>query len=280
MKNIEWDLSSSQDAPNGKVKFGVGIVFSEAQKSASDHGCFISSGRCTTVGIVGWHIGGGRGFFAPGVGLGVDNILEAELVISDGSLIITNSSQNSDLLWALRGGGGSTWGVITALTLRAHKNPEGGFTVLKAAWNGAMCGDDEKIFYAMIDNYSKVMLSLDKRFGTVAIFISSYSSSPTCNTKWEFLLLSIFQGPPTEPAFQNFVQDLNFVQNSSNIEYVNVFNWYEGISVPYPLNVITPTPESLSDSVGGEPSVLVSREVVASGQFGILVKKKKKKLGQ
>jgi len=132
----------------------------------------------------------------------------------------------------------------------------------------------KKIFYAMIDNYSKVMLSLDKRFGTVATFTSSYTSSPTCNTKWEISLLSAFQGPPTEPAFQKFVQDLNFVQHSSNIEYVNVFNWYEGFAASYPLGEIIPTSESLSDSVGGTPTVLVSREVVASGRFGILFKKK------
>jgi len=213
-------------------------------------------------------------FFAPGVGLGVDNILETELVTSDGSLIIANSSQNSDLFWALRGGGGSNWGVIISLTLRAHKNPEGGFTVLKAAWHGEMCGDEEIILDAMMNNYIKVMQILDKRFGTVTNLISSHSSSPTCNANWNISLLSIFQGPPSEPAFQNFIKDLNAVQNSQNMHFVNIFNWYEEMVVSYPILEIVPTPEDLSVSVGGSPSVLVSREVVASGSLGRLLKKK------
>jgi len=128
----------------------------------------------------------------------------------------------------------------------------------------------------MIDNYSKVMLSLDKRFGTVTSFFSSNSSSPTCNTTWEIHLLSIFQGLPNQPAFQRFVQDLNFVQNSTKMEYVNVLNWYEYWDLFYPMEDITPIFKSItpSDSVGGHPNVLVSREVVASGYFGTLVKKK------
>jgi len=72
------------------------------------------------VGVVGWSIGGGHGPMVPSKGLGVDNILEVELVNANGNITVANALQNSDLYWALRGGGGSTWGVITSITIKAY----------------------------------------------------------------------------------------------------------------------------------------------------------------
>ena len=80
--------------------------------------------------MIGWSTGGGHGPFGASKGLGVDNILEVDIVIANGTLITANSVNNSDLFWGIRGGGGSTWGVITAITVRAHKIPVGGFTVV------------------------------------------------------------------------------------------------------------------------------------------------------
>lgn len=91
------------------------------------------------MGVIGWSIGGGHGPFAPGKGLGVDNILEAEIVTATGDLIIANSTTNSDLYWAIRGGGGSSWGIFTSITFKAHKIPEGGFTLWSGIWKGNMC---------------------------------------------------------------------------------------------------------------------------------------------
>lgn len=51
---------------------------------------------------------------------GVDNVLEITIVIADGSHVIANSYQNQDLFWALRGGGGGTWGVVTSVTYKTH----------------------------------------------------------------------------------------------------------------------------------------------------------------
>lgn len=125
MKDIDFDLTDERNFgwKDGNVEFGPGIVFSEAHQAAAEKDRFISSGWAATVGIVGWSIGGGHGPFAPGKGLGVDNILEAQIVLADGSLKVINENQNPDLYWALRGGGGSTWGIIVSLTLRLHKIP-------------------------------------------------------------------------------------------------------------------------------------------------------------
>lgn len=66
-------------------------MFSEAHKAAADKGRFISSGWASTVGVIGWSIGGGHGPFAPDKGLGVDNILEVEIVLSNSTLITVNA---------------------------------------------------------------------------------------------------------------------------------------------------------------------------------------------
>ncbi len=125
--------------PDGNIKLGAGIVFSEAHQKAASVNRFIVSGWAITVGVIGWSIGGGHGPFAPGKGVGVDNILEATLVTADGEIVTVNSTSNSDLYWAIRGGGGSTWGLFTSITYRMHKIPDGGFTFSTAAWQGNMC---------------------------------------------------------------------------------------------------------------------------------------------
>jgi len=122
------------------------LTFEEIQKSGAEQnpGRFVASGWCTTVGIVGWSIGGGHGPFARSTGLGVDNILEVELVLANSSLVVANATHNSDLFWALKGGGGSTWGVITAITVQAHRTPNGGFSRFEAKWESPYCTDAQK----------------------------------------------------------------------------------------------------------------------------------------
>ena len=141
MKNITFDLTDANNFgwADGNVEFGPGIVFSEAHFAAAHQDRFISSGWASTVGVIGWSIGGGHGPFAPSKGLGVDNILQVQIVIANGTLITANSNQNTDIYWAIRGGGGSNWGIITAITMRVHKIPNGGFTLAQIYWDGNMC---------------------------------------------------------------------------------------------------------------------------------------------
>lgn len=82
-------------------------------------------GDCGHVGAAGgWLQGGGHGVLASRFGLGVDNTLQWEIVTADGVLKIANACQNKDLFWALRGGGGGTWGVATRAWVKAHPREE------------------------------------------------------------------------------------------------------------------------------------------------------------
>lgn len=79
-------------------------------------------GTCPTVGLVGGYTqGGGHGALSSLYGLGADNVLEWELVTPEGNHVITSPEQNSDLHWALSGGGGGTFGVVISMTTKLHK---------------------------------------------------------------------------------------------------------------------------------------------------------------
>ena len=68
----------------------------------------------------GYPQGAGHSVNGPQFGLAVDNMLEVEIVTADQQILTINSCTNEDLFWAVRGGGGGSWGVITSITYEAH----------------------------------------------------------------------------------------------------------------------------------------------------------------
>jgi FAD/FMN-containing dehydrogenase len=77
------------------------------------------TGSCSTVGMMGLALGGGYGPLIGRFGLALDNIIDAQVVLADGSIVTANSKTNPELFWALRGGGGN-FGVVTAARYRLH----------------------------------------------------------------------------------------------------------------------------------------------------------------
>ncbi|HWL87368.1 MAG TPA: FAD-binding protein [Polyangiaceae bacterium] len=88
------------------------------------HARYVQGGGCTSVGAAGGFMqGGGFGSWSKKYGTGAASMLEAEVVTADGKLRIANACQNQDLFWALRGGGGGTFGVVTKVILMTHPLP-------------------------------------------------------------------------------------------------------------------------------------------------------------
>jgi FAD/FMN-containing dehydrogenase len=71
----------------------------------------------------GWSTGAGHAMLSAEYGLGVDNVLEFKVVTADGNLHVANEVSNTDLYWALRGGGPSTFGVVVEATFKVRKTP-------------------------------------------------------------------------------------------------------------------------------------------------------------
>lgn len=84
----------------------------------------IPVGVCPTVGIGGYALGGGYGYYTRFFGLASDNLLELEMVDAKGKLLLINNSTNEDLFWALRGGGGGSFGIVTKLKFKMHSAPK------------------------------------------------------------------------------------------------------------------------------------------------------------
>ncbi|MHB8529079.1 MAG: BBE domain-containing protein [Caulobacteraceae bacterium] len=86
-------------------------------------GRYVQGGGCTTVGVAGLTQGGGFGSLSKAYGTAAASLLEAEIVTADGKIRIVNPAREADLFWALKGGGGGTFGVVTRLTLATHELP-------------------------------------------------------------------------------------------------------------------------------------------------------------
>ncbi|HUB01992.1 MAG TPA: FAD-binding protein [Terriglobales bacterium] len=107
------------------VTCGSGAIWMQAYDSVTTKaGAYVQGGGCTTVGVGGLVQSGGFGSFSKHYGTCAANLLEAEVVTADGKVQIANGCTNPDLFWALKGGGGGSFGVVTKVTLRVHDLPE------------------------------------------------------------------------------------------------------------------------------------------------------------
>ncbi|EEB97762.1 hypothetical protein MPER_02850, partial [Moniliophthora perniciosa FA553] len=106
------------------LTLGAGVQWHEAYDAAEQNGRVVVGGLTAdgSVGAAGgWILGGGHSALAPSYGLGVDNALQFTVVIASGEVLTVNAYSNPDLFWALRGGGGGTFGVVTSVTYRTHE---------------------------------------------------------------------------------------------------------------------------------------------------------------
>ncbi|HEY1751333.1 MAG TPA: FAD-binding oxidoreductase [Caulobacteraceae bacterium] len=112
-------------APVPAVSCGAGAMWLRAYQAVSvGAGRYVQGGGCTTVGVAGLVQGGGFGSFSKAFGLAGAHLLEAEIVTADGALRTVNHVREPELFWALKGGGGGTFGAVTRLTLATHPLPQ------------------------------------------------------------------------------------------------------------------------------------------------------------
>ncbi len=113
MKGIRVDPAA------GTVHVGGGCVWGDVDHATHAFGMATPSGFISTTGVAGLTLGGGIGYLTRRYGLTIDNLLSVDIVLADGRFVTANESENPDLFWAVRGGGGN-FGVVTSLIFRLH----------------------------------------------------------------------------------------------------------------------------------------------------------------
>ena len=113
MKGIKVDVE------NATVRAEGGLTWAELDAATQEHGLAVTGGRVSTTGIAGLTLGSGSGWLERKLGLVCDNLTRVEMVTADGRQVVASDTENPDLFWAIRGGGGN-FGVVTAFHLRLH----------------------------------------------------------------------------------------------------------------------------------------------------------------
>jgi FAD/FMN-containing dehydrogenase len=125
------------DAGTMTAIVGAGTRLIDIYAALAQHGMVLPAGSCPTVGIAGLTLGGGVGVLGRKFGLTCDNLLAAQVIVADGRVLTCDAIQDTDLFWALRGGGGGNFGVVTSFTFRVHPVATLSLFTLRWPWSSA-----------------------------------------------------------------------------------------------------------------------------------------------
>ena len=119
------------------AKVGAGALLVDVYTQLAAANVSIGGGSCATVGITGLTLGGGQGVLSRAYGLTCDQLRSVDIVTADGKARTVDANTDADLFWALRGGGGGSFGAVTALTFAVKPAPQITTFFLQWPWTNA-----------------------------------------------------------------------------------------------------------------------------------------------
>jgi len=142
VNGVVLDLSNmrsiSVNRRAGTATVGAGAQLIDIYAGLAAKGATIPAGSCPSVGVSGVTLGGGMGLAARAFGLTCDNLVGVQIVTPDGRIRNVTNKTDPDLLWALRGGGGGNFGIVTQFTFRIHPLPSSAaFFFVNWPWSSA-----------------------------------------------------------------------------------------------------------------------------------------------
>ncbi|KAI2464048.1 FAD-binding domain-containing protein [Annulohypoxylon bovei var. microspora] len=186
----------------GAARVGAGIesweMFSQMDKYNTT---FVVAGGYTVGAYGGWMAGGGHSALASKYGLGADQVLSLQVVTADGRFVTADPDQNTDLFYALRGGGGSTFGVVISAVVKAHP-----YTTILATSLSFSTGGPNNVenFWKGFDLYHAFGIAIVDNGGTADSYVSKMASS---NDSYSFMT-DIELPDVSEDFLSAFVQPL------------------------------------------------------------------------
>lgn len=179
------------DPETATVRVGPGCTQGDVDHATHAFGLAVPAGIVSTTGIAGLTLGGGTGYLTRQFGLTIDNLLEADVVLADGSFVTTNKSERPDLFWALRGGGGN-FGVVTNFLFKAHP--------VDMVFGGPIFWD-QKDAGAVMRRYRDVLPTAPEKLGAFFGLKTMPSADPFPREHWGkriCALISCYNGPQEE----------------------------------------------------------------------------------
>jgi FAD/FMN-containing dehydrogenase len=125
--------SVSVDRRSQTATVGAGAQLIDVYSALANAGAMLPGGSCPSVGVAGVTLGGGFGLAARRFGLTADHLVSADVVTVDGRRRTVNAQTDADLLWALKGGGGGNFGIVTEFTFTVHPLPSSA-TYFNVTW--------------------------------------------------------------------------------------------------------------------------------------------------
>ncbi|KAF7719017.1 FAD binding, berberine domain-containing protein [Penicillium ucsense] len=233
------------------MRIGAGVQLPEMYVAAAKQGRAIVAGAAHTVGAAGGYIqGGGHSPFGQWKGLASDNALEFEVVVADGSLVTANAYQNRDLFWALRGGGGGTFGVVTRVTIRTFED----VPVVAYNFNMTTAGGDPR-FWDVFTEWHSALPSINDGGGSGYYYgFPNLPLSATESVSTIFALLFFTEKTSVAEVDALFQPLASKLRQMGNVQVVNE-------SIAFPSIISTASTLILGGSADstGRTSMLASR---------------------
>ncbi|KAK3297224.1 uncharacterized protein B0H64DRAFT_423479 [Chaetomium fimeti] len=170
LDGIEFKEWNDEDYRGSAVKLGAGVQGFEAMSAALEKKQVVLGGECPSVGIAGGYTqGGGHSALSTSFGLSADNTLEFEVVTAAGEIVTASQAQNTDLYWALSGGGGGNYGVVVSMTVKTFPDAH----VSGATLSFYASENPTESFYGAVDAFHAALPAMVEAGAMTVYFFTS-----------------------------------------------------------------------------------------------------------